>query len=85
MFVLAGLRISFHQCSIRFRAMDGPELLHWLEERLKEEREILERQHVLVLAQMQSMLPKRLGIRRRDIRDPRDSKGLYKFDHVEVS
>lgn len=41
--------------------MDGPELLHWLEERLKEEREILERQHVLVLAQMQSMLPKRQG------------------------
>ena len=62
---MAGLHIGFHQFSIRFRAMDGPELLHWLEERLREEREILERQHVLVLAQMQGMLPKRQGIQRR--------------------
>ena len=33
--------------------MDGPQLLQWLENRLKEERETLERQHAIVLAQMQ--------------------------------
>eukprot|EP00438_Fugacium_kawagutii_P032718 Skav229138 [mRNA] locus=scaffold1875:108963:113778:+ [translate_table: standard] len=40
-------------------ASGDDELLQWLEERLKEERDQLERSHVVVLAQMQSMLPQR--------------------------
>lgn len=46
--------------------MDGPQLLQWLENRLKEERETLERQHAIVLAQMQDMLPKRTGAFRKE-------------------
>lgn len=39
--------------------LGGEELSRWLEDRLREQRESMERQHLLLLAQLKSFTPKR--------------------------